>query len=549
MVGLLEERSSERMRRLGQVFREHKPRKIAKAYYKNHPHLKGDANEFIKAMPPGATRENVMAAILQHADLSVEEIMTFTAESVAAGTGLPSDVTERVLTALGKEPGAFRDGNPEHFFMTNPVWDFPIVIVDGRYFCPMPQAIFSHVYRIMHRLAEEGGLLQALADRRSEYLEAKVAELLTTAFPGAQLRNGTKWRLGIVQYETDHVLLIDKVVLIVEDKSAALTDRGLRGAPERVREHVRDLIEAPSEQSARLEAVIWRAKAGDEEAVAALAPFGLDFSQIDRVIRTNVTLDDLTLLASDEDELKAAGWIRADLELAPTMTLADFETVIDILEGQAFLLHYLAERQRVQTEGRVFADEIDFLGVYLDIGLNMGDLKAQQLNVALTGSSEPIDNYYNAADAGVVVSKPRPKLSSYYGKLVAAIEQKAFPGWTTVATDVLRSAVFDEQLRIEKALHQLKSKVERNWVDPKHECCLDIRSHALKDTAVVFFAYPPQLAEKLRNLAEELSAQILDAGEVRRCVMILRDTSNWNEPYQTVLVTENPGKRAGAGDS
>jgi hypothetical protein len=544
MVDLLEERSNERLKRLGRVFREHKPRKIAQAYYKCYPHLEGSADEFIKAIPPGATRENVIAAILQHADLSVEDTMTFTAESVAVGTGLSPDVTERILTALGGEPGAFKDSVPEHFFMSNPVWDFPVIKLDGEHFCPMPQSIFSHVNRIMHRVAEEAGLLPELADRRSSYLEEKVAELLTKTFPAATLRNGTKWRLGATQYETDHMLLVDRVALIVEDKSGALTDRGLRGAPERVREHVKTLIEAPSEQSARLEAMIWLAKAGDAEALTVLAPFGVDFSPVDRVIRINVTLDDLTLLASEEDELKAAGWIRADLDLAPTMTLADLETVIDILSGPAFLLHYLAERQRVQTEGRVFADEIDLLGVYLDIGLNMGDLKAQNLNVALIGSSEPIDNYYNATDAGVVVPKPKPKLSPYYAKLVSAIEQKAPPGWTMVTTDLLRSAVFDEQFKIEKALGQLKAKVEANWMNPKHECCLVIRSHVLKDTAVVFFAYPPQLAHKRTDLAEEMSAQILDQGEVRRCVMILRDTSNWNEPYRTVLIAENRGKPA-----
>lgn len=101
-------------------------------------------------------------------------------------------------------------------------------------------------------------------------------------------------------------------------------------------------------------------------------------------------------------------------------------------------------------------------------------MNAQNLQVALTGSSQPIDNYYNAMDAGVAVPKPRPKLSPYYAKLVSAIEQRAPPGWTMVATDVLRSAVFDKQFRIEKALGQLKAKVEANWMDPQHESCLVI---------------------------------------------------------------------------
>jgi hypothetical protein len=409
----------------------------------------------------------------------------------------------------------------------------------------MPQAIFSHIHRIMHRLAAEVGILPALETRRSRYLEDKVAVILAGAFPDGTIRNSTKWRVGAVEYETDHLVVLDKVAIIVEDKSHTLTERGLRGAPERVREHVRNLIGAPSEQSARLEAAIWRAKAKEAEAIASLAPFGVDFSEIERVVRINVTLDDLTVLSLEEEELKAAGWIRQDLDLAPTMTLADLETVVDILEGQAFLLHYFAERQRIQTEGRVMADEIDLLGVYLRTGLNMGNLKEQQLEVALTGASAAIDQYYNAGDAGVDIVKPRLALSHYYAKLVTAMEEKAFPGWSLATMDLLRSAVFEEQVKLEKALAKLRATVEHNKDNPLRECCLVVRSHPLKDTAMVFLAYPPELAAKRRDIAGEVAAQVLDEiPEMNRCVVISRDTSRWNEPYASVFFMVRPEKPA-----
>ena len=268
----------------------------------------------------------------------------------------------------------------------------------------------------MHRIAVASGTLPQLEARRPKYLEEKVAKLLAHAFPTAIIRNGTKWRLGAVEYETDHLVLIDKIAIIVEDKSQSLTDRGLRGAPERVREHVKDLIGSPSEQSARLEGMIRRAKANDTEATNALTPFGVDFGTVERVICFNVTLDDLTMLSSAESELKAAGWIRPDLVLAPTMTIADLETVIDILERPVFLLHYFGERQRVQREGHVLADEIDFLGTYLENGLNLGDLEKQGLNVSLSGMSALIDAFYNSLDAGVDVAKPKPRLSHYFAR-------------------------------------------------------------------------------------------------------------------------------------
>lgn len=541
MVKLLEDRTNERFRWMHRVFREHKPRKIVQAYFKNHPYVEGDPDEFLREIPSGASREQIIGFLMQHADLLAQDDMMFDPAVLAERTGVAADVTARILEALGRKPGDLKDGNPEHFFMANPTWEYPVIALEAGFFCVMPQAIFSHIYRIMHRLCAEAGILPALESRRPKFLEDKVAEVLSSAFPGAPIKNGTKWRVGAVEYETDHLVIVDKVAVIAEDKSHTLTERGLRGAPERVREHVRDLIGAPSEQSGRLEATIWRAKAGDAEAVASLAPFGVDFTAIERVLRINVTLDDLTVLAGEEPELKAAGWISNDLVLAPTMTLADLEAVVDISGSQAFLLHYFAERQRVQTEGRVMADEIDLLGVYLRTGLNMGDLNAQNLDLTLTGASAPIDDYYNRADAGIASAKPRPLLSSYYTKLVAAMEEKAFVGWSLATTDVLRSAVYAEQLNIEKALVRLKATVERNRDNPLKECCLVVQSHPLGDNALLFLGYPPELAPKRRDLAGEMAAQVLDErADLNRVVVISRDTSRWDEPYASVFFMNRP---------
>lgn len=536
MVKILQDRANDRLRWMGRVVREHNVRRIVRTYYKYHPTIERNPDDFIKTIPPNATRENVLALIMQHADLLIEQTMTFVAEDISIAAGLTAGVMRRVLNDLSKIPGDLKAQNPEHFFMGNPIWEFPVINLGDRYLCVIPQAIFSHIHRIMHRVAKEADVLPQLESRRSRYLEEKVAHLLASSFATGTLRNNTRWRLDQVEYETDHLLLIDKIALIVEDKSHSLTERGLRGAPERVREHVRDLLESPSEQSARLERVILRAKSNDGEAIASLAPFNLPFSEVERIIRINITLDDLTVLSSEEDELKATGWIKPELVLAPTMTLADLETVIDILGGPAFLLHYFSERQRVQSEGHVFADEIDFLGVYLDTGLNMGDLREQNLRIALTGASEPIDNYYNGLDANIEMLKPRPKLSPYFANLVTAMEERAFPAWSLVTMDLLRSATFKEQLKIEKALIQLKSKVEKNWEDPKHECCLVIGSHPLKDTSLLVFVYPPQLAEQRKDRAAAMAAQVLDKGTSKRCVMILRDTSHWMDPYNSVFI-------------
>jgi hypothetical protein len=536
LVDLLEARSNVRFRWLRRVFREQKIPRIVRAYYKNHPLVVGDPDELIKVIPAGTTREQLMSRLLAHADLLLDEVMHVTATQVAQASGLSEEVVQRVLDSLSLSPGDLHDENPEHLFMANPIWIAPIIALDGRHFCPIPQSIFSHINGIMHSLADNAGVLAELEGLRATYLEGKVGRLLATALPSAAVRDGIRWLAGDIGYETDHVALIDKTAIIVEDKSAALTGPGLRGAPDRVRRHVRDLIADPSEQSARLEATIWRAKAGDVDAAQCLAPFDLELGGVERVLRISVTLDDFSILSSAELELKKAGWILPELALAPTLNLADFEAVIEILERPSFLLHYFSERQRVQKDGHIFADEMDFLGCYLETGLNLGDLGEQKLLLTLTGMSKPIDRYYNSHDAGVLVSKPKPKLAPYMGSLVSAIEAKAFPRWTTITSDLLRCATYDEQRRLEKLMAELKAKVERNWRDPRHQCSLVVHSHPLRGTVVVFFLYPPQLVERRKEIAEELASQIFDSRDCDRCVMICRNTSRWNEPYASVLI-------------
>jgi hypothetical protein len=103
--------------------------------------------------------------------------------------------------------------------------------------------------------------------------------------------------------------------LIVEDKSAALSASGLRGAPDRIKRHIQDLILAPSEQSTRFENLIRAAQGGDVAAIESLKPLGLPLDAIDRILRVSVTLDDFSVLSSAERQLKGTRPARAALRL------------------------------------------------------------------------------------------------------------------------------------------------------------------------------------------------------------------------------------------
>ncbi len=288
-----------------------------------------------------------------------------------------------------------------------------------------------------------------------------------------------------------------------------------------------------------------RASAGDAEAKEVLAPFALDFAACERIVRISVTLDDFSVLASSERELKEAGWIPEQTMLAPTVHVADLETLIDILHRPAFFLHYFAERARFQKALRLLADELDFLGCYLETGFNLASVEEKGYSLALTGMSGQIDRYYNGMDAGIATEKPKPKLSTYFGTLIAAIEQRGFPRWTTVTTDLLRCASYAEQKRLDKELEKLRSMVERDWREPEHKCSVIINPPKIRDTAIVFYAYPPQLAARRREIAEELALFALETTQRERCIIVCRNTARWSEPYASVLILNTDGRESG----
>src|SRR5229473_1946189 len=548
LVLTMEGRISSRFKILRKIFRERKIQRLVRRYYALYPGVVGDPEEFIGGIPGGVTLDMVRSRLLAHADLSLPELLTFSVNDAAAQAHLRPDVVTKTIEALSLLPGALKDDDPEHFFMSNPVWRAPIISADDKFFCALPQSIFSHIHEIMRQLTDAAGLKQPLEERLAAYLEDKVEAVLKGALPSGQMVRGGKWRIGQTEYETDHIVKIDRTILIVEDKSATLSAAALRGAPDRVKRHVRDLLLAPSIQSERLEAEIRRAKAGDAQALANLADLGLHFADVEQIVRISVTLDDFSALSSAEGDLKAAVWIPAHAELAATIHVADLQCVADILDRPSFFIHYLTERGRFQRAVRFFADEMDLVGFYLDTGFNVWSIeKEEHLNLVLTGQSKAVDRYYNSRDAGVALEKPRPKLQPYFKRLIEGIESRAFPGWLGVTGDLLRAASFDEGKRLERMLAQLKSKVERNWRNPEHECSIVVTPPPIRETAIVFHAYPQKLADRRKETAAQLAEQALETSRRHRCILIGRNIDRWDEPYSFISVVN--AKKSGSENS
>jgi hypothetical protein len=528
----VEQGSSERLQRLFAILRCQNPADMVRAFFREPDFAEGDPEEYLRHLPAWVSRDQVAMTLWSHADRQLVSLMAVDPARIALATERGPDVVLRVLEQLSRAPGNLEVDAVPHFFMGNPVWSTPCIKTGVEYLLPMPQLVFSHIHGVMRALLE--GLAPAvkkkMARTRAEYLERQVCDLLRKALPAARLQAGVNLTVGTDRYETDVLLVVDRTVLIVEAKSAALSAQGLRGAPDRVKRHVQELLVDPAVQSDRLAQIIDAARAGDATSEQILAPLGIEAGAVDQVIRLSVTLDDFSILAGCEAELKEAGWVPATLTLAPTLNLTDLGCVIDILEEPAYILHYLAMRGPVQRSTGLMGHELDYLGFYLQTAFGMADVARKDTVFAITGMSAPIDHYYTSRDAGVSLAKPGLQLPELLRDVVLQAQGRARQGWTTVCMGLLDIA-YNATENLKSQLLDIAEGVAKNADDPEQPHGLAILSAPYSDNVVGFYVYPQAHDRTHREEATRFAQEALAASGKTRCVVVGRMLEMWDAPY------------------
>lgn len=255
VVAEYEHRANEHFSILKKVSRGRNIEQMVKLYYKNVPDHVSEPEELIEVLPPGITREGVFSCLKAHLDSRLFERSTFKANEVAAQTGHTLETVEKIFRTLSLQPGSLVDTQPDYLFLSNPIWTAPGIDLGESIFIAMPQVVFSHIHPAIIRLCEAAGLKKNMESTRARFLETKLGEVLTNALPSATISVNLKWRLGSQQFENDCLVIVDRIVVIAEAKSHQLTPEGMRGAPDRMKRHIQDIVLEPSIQSNRLEAV------------------------------------------------------------------------------------------------------------------------------------------------------------------------------------------------------------------------------------------------------------------------------------------------------
>lgn len=352
-----------------------------------------------------------------------------------------------LLNLLSLAPGDLADMDPTTFLLDNPVWLQPSIAVgDGLFFCAIPQSILCFINPIIDRLAQsKPELRQKIKDGRARYLEEQVGQLFSRAFPGATVVRGYEWTAGDRRYESDLIVRFDTTLILVEAKSGTISWPALRGAPDRLKKHVGELIVQPSLQSSRLEKHLREViETGRNHASVAI-----DLAGVDHILRISVTLEDFATVQSNLHMLKEAFGNEIG-DLAPCILLTDLEAVFDMLEQPFERIDYLCRRAEIQRRFHNQGDELDLLGFYLDTGFNLDEEHSSNL-IVLLGFGERFDRYYCGMDAGLDLEKPKARRTAWLQRICERLQGRSPQGWTNIAATLLRLNI-EQQEDIERRI-------------------------------------------------------------------------------------------------
>ena len=433
--------------------------------------------------------------------------------------------------------GALCGYETEHLHLSNPVWEKPLVkLSDGEYFCALPESFFSFVIPCMEAVLSP--FATAVSNRRAEYLESKVAEIVERRFPSFNTKRNFKWVEAERTYETDLIAFIDSFALVIECKSGKVTPPALRGAPGRLRRDIQKLLIDPNLQSSRLKTRIQFLSSNPTAADPIRQEIGFDLTKVHKVVRVSVCLENLWIMQSSLKQLEDTGWLPPDFVPCPTMNLADFETVFDVLEHPVQILHYLMKREALETSVSYYADEIDLLGMYLKTLLYIGDIEPD-IELSLIGESASLDKYYNSLDAGVTRPKPRTATSPLFASIFSQLEQRNLARWTEIGV-ALNMFSPDDQNRITKNLVKLAKRVNRNWRTPGHKNMLISIPPKASSYALAYVMVKDGNVGERRQFMKYAAATALESEHVRTVIVVAKNIDGDDTAYDTIALFGAP---------
>ena len=256
----------------------------------------------------------------------------------------------------------------------------------------------------------------------------------------------------------------------------------------------------------------------------------LSLSGVTCVVRLSVMLHDFATIQSVPGMLIKAGALTSKYPLAPCMSLADLEVMLDLLEAPFLRLHYLRRRAELLLSLDAIGDELDTLGMYLDTGMNLGSMEEGKKTFIMTGYSAKIDRYYTRVDEELVARKPKPSTSAWFIALCQQLSSRARTGWSEITCALLSIAPTDQQT-LEKRIRALATRARAGKpLKEGHDAIVLVPPEWIRQ-AIAIQVKQRDGRGPYGSQSLNIARQAFQSEHVERCVVIVVDAGANDLPY------------------
>jgi hypothetical protein len=485
--------------------------------------------EDIEMLMAGAREdESIRRGFVYHsADLRAHEIFRFELTELVdlMPTEVKAETVRAILNAWSLAPGHAGDAAPGNFVLVNPVVTRPFLASgpdQWHLFCSW--LLLHSAFELVERLLDgHGELFDAYLLRRSEFLEQSTAKLLAQGLPGAEVETALLYTdpADGKEYEADVLVLLDSYALVAEAKSGRLGPEARRGKGRQLRDRIAKLLVGPSEQAHRLADLLMNAT-GEHTFRRKVDGSSLTMrpGRVRRVIAIGITLEPVALLLPRLSGVAEAGLSEGTVDaLAYSVSVADLEIVLRLLEHPSEVLHYLTRRAEIERRAFLRGDEVDLLGLYLENGFNLGEKEFEDgVMLDVTGMSDPIDRWHYHQDAGMDAERPRVQRTPWWESVLTQVEQRRFPRWPEIGVSMCNVAP-PEQIKLEAAMEQLRDDINTGRRSATDVVVFQNGPPQRRDVFVGLIAASPDREKRTRQYETAASVAMRESG-LRRVIAV-----------------------------
>ena len=522
---------------IGQIrhfYQQSSYQRVASSYVESFPEVCDfDADRIFEIA--GRNLESLKVLLVQHADFRLVDSLTFTLEDIAGAYGEEVDLKAltHLLDMLAIEFGDLRDQDKEHVILDNPVWSKPFIKVDQEtYFSAVIGLMPHYIQGLLDSLVSaDPGLKQRYHLQKARYLEDEIENLFRESFPGGKIYRGSMWEDGFgANGENDLTVIVGCVAFVVEAKSGLIPPSAGRGAPERFRWTVKQLVDEPAEQADRFVRVLkslqtpgaFQTKDGS---VNTLDPGGVRY-----FIPLTITLEQFGLVSNLRQLVESGISMKQFPEIASVISLTDLMMIFEILDLQSEKVHYLARRREFDAHVLWHGTESDILAFYLDNGFNIGEAEySGEHRLVLTLSSKRLDPYFHGQAAGVPTPKPGLTLTPWWKAMLQRLDGGPTQQWLEAAL-LLLNVPYTDQQKVERQFDKLRGRVWGGKLKMPHNWIILITEPPQRRFFLAVYPYMG-IQRDLRNSIIDEILNSTEAEESRGAICIGIDLEQDDVPY------------------